>query len=120
MLVLVFGWCEHVQCAVAPSCVVPDFDVVVDCAGLVFQRLRLSNSTCMRAQNALTIALLSYGAPTAPIEGARPASRIFWLKAALAVPVSELAHAAEDEAQVAEAVLAVRRRLAASRACMRP
>ena len=33
----------------------------------------------MRAQNASTIAL-SNGAPTAPIDGARPASRTFWLK----------------------------------------
>lgn len=32
VLVLVFGWCEHVQGAVAPSRVMPDFDVVVDCA----------------------------------------------------------------------------------------
>jgi hypothetical protein len=34
----------------------------------------------MRAQNASTIAL-SNGAPTAPIDGARPASRTYWLNA---------------------------------------
>jgi hypothetical protein len=39
----------------------------------------LSSSTCMRAQNASTMAL-SNGAPTAPTEGARPASVTFWLK----------------------------------------
>lgn len=33
----------------------------------------------MRAQNASTIAL-SNGAPTAPTDGARPASVTFWLK----------------------------------------
>jgi hypothetical protein len=33
----------------------------------------------MRAQNAPTI-VLANGAPTAPTEGARPASATFWLK----------------------------------------
>src|SRR5680860_192257 len=46
----------------------------------VFQDLRLSSSTCMRPQNDSTTAL-SYGHPMAPIDGARPASRTFWLNA---------------------------------------
>ena len=44
------------------------------------QDLRLGSSTCMRPQND-SMAALSYGHPTAPIEGARLESRTFWLKA---------------------------------------
>ena len=47
---------------------------------LVRQRCLLSSSTCILAQNASIIAL-SYGEPTAPIEGASPAVRTFSLKA---------------------------------------
>lgn len=79
--VLVFAGCQHVQGAVA-SGVVPGLDVVVDrlaSSTRVIQRFLFSSSTCMRAQNASTIAL-SNGAPTAPTDGARRASVTFWLK----------------------------------------
>jgi hypothetical protein len=82
VLVLVFGWCEHVQGAMTSAGVVPDLDVVVDRGGAsstrVFHLFLFRSSTCMRAQNASTMAL-SNGEPTAPIDGARPASLTFWL-----------------------------------------
>ncbi len=46
----------------------------------VFQDLWLNSSTCMRPQKASTTAL-SYGQPTAPIDGEIPRSWTFWLNA---------------------------------------
>ena len=80
---LVFDRCEHVQGAVASPGVVPDLDVVVDGGGELdasLPSLAVEQLHLHAAQNASTIAL-SNGAPTAPIDGARPASLTFWLNA---------------------------------------
>jgi hypothetical protein len=77
--ILVLSRREHVQCAVPSAGVVPDLDVVVDRSrqldpcppAFAVQQLDLHS----RPDD--SIIALSYGAPTAPIDGARSASLIF-------------------------------------------
>jgi hypothetical protein len=80
--VLVFGRGEHVQGAVASSGAVPDLDVVVDCAGELDPSLSsfAVDQLDLRAGPERPTIALSNGAPTAPTDGARPASVTFWLK----------------------------------------
>jgi hypothetical protein len=61
----------------------------------VFQRRRLRTSTCRRAQKASATAL-SYGSPTVPSEGSRPARRARSVKAHELRAVIAMNKSAED------------------------